>query len=81
MTYYTWRVKKLFSKILDPLYDVRAFIDGYISITSCRVNLVHEETFLKLQKGQVRLQFLLQSRKGKPYLCGKKYLLSWVCWV
>lgn len=47
---------RVFSKTLDQVYDVRALTDGYISISPCLVNLVHEEAFQKLQKAPFQLQ-------------------------
>lgn len=46
---------RLFSNTIDPVYDVRALTDGYISLTPCHVDLVQPPVLAKLQHHRFQL--------------------------
>lgn len=47
---------RVFSKDVNPLYDVRAVTEGFISLTPCHLNFLHEEAYQKLQNVQFTLK-------------------------
>jgi 5'-nucleotidase len=47
---------RVFSKSIDPVYDVRAVTDGFISLSPCQLNLLHDEAFQNLQNVDLTLQ-------------------------
>jgi len=46
---------RVFSKSIHSLYDVRAVTEGFISLTPCHLNFLHEEAYQKLQNVQFAL--------------------------
>jgi len=47
---------RVFSNEVDPLYDVRAVTEGFISLTPCQLNFIHEEAFQNLQNVQFNIK-------------------------
>lgn len=46
---------RVFKKDIDPVYDVRALTDGFISLTPCQVDLVNLNLFHELQSTNLSL--------------------------